>query len=119
VLAIVGTVPDLSFPVAAGKAELRGGTIRVAGRSAPVNRGTPALVAAAIRTLEVLGRPSPHVYLAGDIGLGEGSRRLYELLVHELPRPAGDCSCFTIFSRTWTGTTVSYSPYRRCHAAPC
>jgi ADP-dependent NAD(P)H-hydrate dehydratase / NAD(P)H-hydrate epimerase len=86
VLAIVGTVPDLSFPVAAGKAELRGGTIRVAGRSAPVNRGTPALVAAAIRTLEVLGRPSPHVYLAGDIGLGEGSRRLYELLLHELPR---------------------------------
>lgn len=83
-LAIVGTVPDLQFPLVAGEAELQGGAIRVAGRSAPVNRGTPALIASAIRTLEVLGRPNPHVYLAGDIGLGDGSRKIYDLLVREL-----------------------------------
>lgn len=84
-LAIVGTVPDIHFPLVAGTAELQGGLIRVAGRSAPVNRGTPALIASAIRTLEVLGRPNPYVYLAGDIGLGDGSRRIYDLLVKELP----------------------------------
>ncbi|RPJ74838.1 MAG: sugar kinase [Desulfobacteraceae bacterium] len=85
-LAIVGTVPDLHFPLVAGEAKLQGGTIRVGGRSAPVNRGTPALIASAIRTLEVLGRPNPYVYLAGDIGLGEGSRKIYDLLSRELPK---------------------------------
>lgn len=84
-LAIVGTVPDPGFPLVAGRAALDGGVIRVDGHSAPVNRGTPALLAAAIRTLEVLGRPAPHAILAGDIGLGEGSRKIYDLLVRELP----------------------------------
>jgi ADP-dependent NAD(P)H-hydrate dehydratase / NAD(P)H-hydrate epimerase len=86
VLAIVGTVPDLGFPLVGGQAELRGNAVWVEGRSAPINRGTPALIAAAIKTLEVLGRPTPYVYLAGDIGLGEGSRGLYDHLVRHLPR---------------------------------
>ena len=84
-LAIVGTIPDLDFPVVAGEVTLREGRIWVAGRSAPVNRGTPALIAAAIKCLEVLGLPMPYGYLAGDIGLGGDSRRLYDRLVKDLP----------------------------------
>jgi hypothetical protein len=86
VFAIVGTVPDLRFPLVEGQAELRGNVIQVDGHSAPVNRGTPALIAAAIKTLEVIDRPAPYAYLAGDIGLGEGSRGLYDHLVQRLPQ---------------------------------
>jgi NAD(P)H-hydrate repair Nnr-like enzyme with NAD(P)H-hydrate dehydratase domain len=86
VLAIVGTIPDADFPLATGEVTLKGGHIYVEGHSAPVNRGTPALMAAAIRCLEVLGLPMPYGFLAGDIGLGDGSRRLYEHLVKHLPQ---------------------------------
>ncbi len=85
-LAIVGTIPDADFPLATGEVTLKGGHIYVEGRPAPVNRGTPALMAAAIRCLEVLGLPMPYGFLAGDIGLGDGSRRLYEHLVKHLPQ---------------------------------
>lgn len=87
-LAVVGTIPDADFPLAAGEVTLKGGHIYVEGHPAPVNRGTPALMAAAIRCLEVLGLPMPYGYLAGDIGLGDGSRRLYEHLVKHLPQSA-------------------------------
>jgi len=86
VLAIVGTIPDPDFPLVAGEVTLKGEHIYVEGHPAPVNRGTPALMAAAIRCLEVLGLPMPYGFLAGDIGLGDGSRRLYEHLVKHLPQ---------------------------------
>jgi len=86
VLAVVGTIPDPDFPLATGEVTLKGGHIYVEGRPAPVNRGTPALMAAAIKCLDVLGLPMPYGYLAGDIGLGDGSRRLYEHLVEHLPQ---------------------------------
>jgi len=86
VLAVVGTIPDADFPLATGEVTLKGGHIYVEGRPAPVNRGTPALMAAAIKCLDVLGLPMPYGYLAGDIGLGDGSRRLYEHLVEHLPQ---------------------------------
>lgn len=85
-LAVVGTIPDPDFPLATGEVTLKGENIYVEGHPAPVNRGTPALMAAAIRCLEVLGLPMPYGYLAGDIGLGDGSRRLYEHLVKHLPQ---------------------------------
>ena len=85
-LAVVGTIPDPDFPLVAGEVTLKGEHIYVEGHPAPVNRGTPALMAAAIRCLEVLGLPMPYGYLAGDIGLGDGSRRLYEHLVKHLPK---------------------------------
>jgi ADP-dependent NAD(P)H-hydrate dehydratase / NAD(P)H-hydrate epimerase len=79
-LAIVGTVPDADVPLLVGTAQLHGQRIGVAGRYFQVNRGTPALLAAAIVTSEILGLPAPVAYLAGDIGLGNGSRRLYAFL---------------------------------------
>jgi hypothetical protein len=85
-LGIVGTVPDLTLPLLYGDVRLRGDTILVAEKTIPVRRGTPALLAAAARTLEALDRGRPFGFLAGDIGLGEGSRRLYEYLCHHLDR---------------------------------
>jgi len=79
-LAVAGTVPEEGFPLVVGKVVLDGEWISIDGVRAPVNRGTPALVAAAIKAGEVLGQPALTGYLVGDIGLGEGSRRLYARL---------------------------------------
>jgi len=85
-LAIVGTVPDETFPLISGQIRLEKDRLLVGERQVPVNRGTPALLAAAIKTGEVLGLPCPLGYLVGDIGLGHGSRRLYEHLARHMGR---------------------------------
>ena len=76
-LAVVGTVPDRTFPLVAETATMENSEISIQGKRAPVNRGTPALLAAAIKTGETVGGSAPFAYLVGDIGLGDGSRRLY------------------------------------------
>ncbi len=83
-LAIVGTVPDQKFPLTTGKVSLKGDEICIQGKRVHVNRGTPALLAAAVKTGEMLGQSELFGYLVGDIGLGEGSRRLYEYLTKNL-----------------------------------
>jgi hypothetical protein len=83
-LGLVGTVPEVDFDLVAGEARLDGASIMVLERGTSIERGTPALAAAAIAAGEVLGSPPPFVYLVGDIGRGEGSRRLYEHLTVDL-----------------------------------
>ncbi|TWI75610.1 carbohydrate kinase [Desulfobotulus alkaliphilus] len=80
-LVIAGTVPDLDFPLVTGPACLEGDSLKVEGHLIPVLRGTPALVAAAIKTAEVAGNQPPHVILAGDTGRGSGSRLVYQHIV--------------------------------------
>jgi len=83
-LAVVGTVPDPEFPLLAGKVTLENGNISIQGRSVAVNRGTPALLAAAAKVGEALGQEEPFGYLVGDIGRGEGSQQLYKYLAKHL-----------------------------------
>ncbi|MCD4754392.1 MAG: sugar kinase [Deltaproteobacteria bacterium] len=83
-LAVVGTVPDQDFPLVAGKVTLQRDRIHIQGNDVSVNRGTLALLAAAIKTAEALGHSEPFGYLVGDIGLGEGSRLLYEYLTRHI-----------------------------------
>lgn len=84
-LTVVGTVPDKDFPLVAGEVDLDDGILCVKDIRVPVNRGTPALLAAAIEVVKALDQPLPFGYLVGDIGLGHGSRRLYEYLARQLP----------------------------------
>jgi len=86
--AIVGTVPKANFPLVFGPVTLKDEEILIEGRSVSVNRGTTALLAAAARTTEVLGLEPPWAYLAGDIGLGDGSRLLYAHLTENLGQTA-------------------------------
>jgi len=83
-LAVVGTVPDQDFPLVAGKVTLHGDRIHIQGNDVSVNRGTLALLAAAINAAQALGQSEPFGYLVGDIGLGEGSRLLYEYLTRHI-----------------------------------
>jgi len=83
-LALVGTVPDQDFPLVQGQIRLEDHRICIQDRWVSVRRGTPALMAAAIKAAEVLGQAAPFAYLVGDIGLGDGSRNLYEYLSRHL-----------------------------------
>ncbi|MBP6940777.1 MAG: hypothetical protein KBB65_03305 [Syntrophorhabdaceae bacterium] len=85
-LAVVGTVPEHDFPLLAGKAVLENGNIYIQGKKAEINRGTPALIAAAAKVAESLGMEAPFAYLVGDIGRGDGSKMLYQYLVDHLGR---------------------------------
>ncbi len=97
---VVGTVPDEDFPLVSGTVSMDGDRICIRGHSVPVNRGTPALLAAAARTCDVLNLDPPVGYLAGDIGKGTGSRRLYETLAGDLAgfdAGSGDSQTDTVF----------------------
>lgn len=83
-LAIVGTVPDEKFPLVAGPVSIGDGYLSIEGHRVPVLRGTPALLAAAVKTCEVQGIPRPYGILCGDTGTGSGSRQLYEHLIRNL-----------------------------------
>lgn len=83
-LAIIGTVPIEDFPIFSGPAKLEEENLILNGHKISINRGTPALIGAAIKLLEVLGRNPPFVYIVGDTGKGLGSKRLYEFLVKDL-----------------------------------
>ncbi len=88
-LAIIGTVPRADFPLVQGPALLTGQGngmgLSVDGHAVEINRGTPALLAAAAVTARALGRRPPYAYLVGDTGLGHGSRALYAHLCEDLP----------------------------------
>ncbi len=83
-IGVVGTVPDPEFPLVTGEVRMKGDSIHIRGKRIPVNRGTPALLAAAIKTAQVLEQGAPFAYLVGDAGLGHGSRHLYEYLSRHL-----------------------------------
>ena len=82
--AIIGTVPDEDFPLVSGEVCLKDEQIHIQGSHFPINRGTPALLASAIKTCEATNQPLPYAFLVGDTGFGKGSRRLYEYLEKHL-----------------------------------
>lgn len=85
-LCVAGTVPMDDFPLTEGRISLAEGRISVGTSLIPVNRGTPALLAAAAKTAEMLGETAPVAWLVGDTGSGKGSRGLYARMTETLPR---------------------------------
>jgi ADP-dependent NAD(P)H-hydrate dehydratase / NAD(P)H-hydrate epimerase len=83
-LAVIGTVPDQNFPLTTGRVDISGNKLSINGTNVPVNRGTPALLGAMAQTLKVLGNREITGFLAGDIGLGNGSFKLYQYLVDNI-----------------------------------
>ena len=82
--AVVGTIPDQDFPLVASEVRLEDDELSIEKERVHINRGTPALLAAAIKAGEILNQPAPFAYLVGDTGLGDGSRHLYEYLTRHL-----------------------------------
>ncbi|MFH0959918.1 MAG: NAD(P)H-hydrate dehydratase [Pseudomonadota bacterium] len=76
-LLIVGTVPFEGIPVVEGTCILKDGQIEIGSYKFPINRGTPALIAFASEVARLVGIDPPQALLAGDIGKGDGSARVY------------------------------------------
>ncbi len=93
-LTVIGTVPDDAYPLTHCSVTLEDGHLVLEDREVPVNRGTPALLAAVLKTLQFLGKEPPQAWLAGDTGLGKGSRALYARLTESL---AHDSSSTLVF----------------------
>ncbi len=81
---IVGTLPYEDFPLVDAECSFEKGMLRVGNHTVPVIRGTAALTAAACITAKLLELEPPRVVLSGDIGLGNGSSRVYDYLIKTL-----------------------------------
>jgi ADP-dependent NAD(P)H-hydrate dehydratase / NAD(P)H-hydrate epimerase len=92
--AVVGTIPETDFPLVSGQTTIVGDQLEIAGRRVPINRGTAALLAAAFEVGTVMGIEPPMAFLVGDIGLGDGSRKLYAWLETVLPELNLTAICF-------------------------
>lgn len=75
---VVGTIPVEEFPLVEGPCLMTGSRLIVSGQEVKIARGTSALLAAACLTAQVMGIQAPQALLAGDIGIGRGSARIYE-----------------------------------------
>ncbi len=84
-LALIGTIPNEDFPLVSGTAVLKGNSLSLNDHEISVNRGTSALIAATSMACETIGLGAPFSFLVGDIGLGDGSKKLYEHLKSHLP----------------------------------
>ncbi len=83
-LAVIGTIPQTNFPLVSGSIQIENKELLIQNYSFPINRETPALIEEANRTLNFMGKPGLFAYLVGDVGLGDGSRRLYKFLTEHL-----------------------------------
>lgn len=83
-LAVIGTVPDKNFPLIHGRVTLSNNHLLIKNHKVSVNRGTPALLAAAVKTSEAINGPGVYAFLIGDIGTGTGSRTLYKFITQHL-----------------------------------
>lgn len=93
-LTIIGTVPQEDFPLTRGVATLEDDHIILGSHHIPVNRGTPALLAAALQTATVMGNLPVRTCLVGDTGIGHGSRELYAFLADHLSEDDSDTLVF-------------------------
>ncbi len=87
-LCVVGTAPTDDFPLVTGAVRWEGEKLAVGSSILAVNRGTAALLAAALAAATELGQPAPVACLVGDTGTGKGSRKLYAHLTEFLPAAA-------------------------------
>ncbi len=81
---IVGTVPLEGAPLVDDLCFYRSGRLQIGSTSLQINRGTPALIAFACAVSNVLGINPPRALLAGDIGKGDGSGKVYKYLSETL-----------------------------------
>lgn len=90
---VAGTIPEADFPLTLAPCRLHGDaamrlSFQVPGKpgclETAVNRGTPALLAAAALTAQIMASPAerPEIWalVAGDTGRGHGSRGVYARL---------------------------------------
>jgi hypothetical protein len=81
---IAGTVPAEDLVLVQGKVVRVGNSLQVKDFTFPCGQGTGAMISAALAVTSALGLEPLHALLAGDIGKGQGTRRLYQYLIEHV-----------------------------------
>ncbi len=83
-LVLAGTYPDKNPKIVEGIAGLIDGFLEVGDELIGISSGASSMAAACVSASLALGIEPPYCVLAGDIGTGEGSRKLYSYLKDEV-----------------------------------
>jgi hypothetical protein len=79
-LIIIGTVPLKEFPLTQGFCNFENGKLDINGASLPLINGTSVVIAAASIICRSMNIEKPCALIAGDIGNGDGSNKIYKHL---------------------------------------
>ncbi len=84
---IIGIVPDENFPLIFERVKpFSDKEILVGKEKVLIDRGTSALISSILQTLSLWDEKEVYAVLAGDIGDGKGSLKIYQFLERELPK---------------------------------
>jgi len=83
-LLVVRTVPVNNLPLSLGTISNHGECLAVNGYHIPCTQGTGVLISAALATTAYLNLEAPEALIIGDTGQGNGSREMYEFLIHNI-----------------------------------
>jgi hypothetical protein len=83
-LYLIGTVPLKGLPVLSGEIFIKDNNVTIGKDSFPIHRGFQAMIVAAAAVCSEMGLSPPVGFTVGDIGLGDGSRKLYGYLKDNL-----------------------------------
>jgi NAD(P)H-hydrate repair Nnr-like enzyme with NAD(P)H-hydrate dehydratase domain len=83
-LLLAGTIPVKDLPLLLGKIEFTEQGIKVDDQILDINRGTAAMIFTAYMICREYGLESPTGIVAGDIGAGDGSLKIYDYLAENL-----------------------------------
>ncbi|MCW4017099.1 MAG: sugar kinase [Candidatus Bathyarchaeota archaeon] len=107
-LVIVGTIPIKDMPLTTDFCEFNDEKLKVGEADLPLINGTSALVATAAATCSALKIQKPYAVLAGDIGTGEGSNKIYRFLRDSF-KPPRDTSEKTVIAMHYIKPNVLYA----------
>lgn len=79
-LLVVATYPVAAGEVLSGPVSSRDGRMLVGGAAVPSAQGTSAMLGAACSVATHLGIEPPHALVSGDIGRGDGTRDVFQVL---------------------------------------
>lgn len=85
-LVLVGAIPVRDLPLLMGRIALADQGFMVDGHVFNVDRGTAAMITVVCTVCQEFGLESPMALVAGDIGTRDGSMKIYEYLVENLPQ---------------------------------
>ena len=85
-LIIAGTIPIKEIPLLYGTTNMNRNLLEIEGYRIPCTQGTSVLISSAMAASEYLEIAPPDVIIAGDIGDGSGSRKIYSYLIENIDR---------------------------------
>jgi len=83
-LLIAGTVPIKNLPLTIGKVNKKEDILTINEHNIPCNQGSGAMIGSALITTEYFGLDRPVAIIAGDVGDGKGSRKIYNYLTEHI-----------------------------------